>query len=288
MFGKSFIFQVEKLYLSLIKCLYMKPLIACLLLVLVLFSSSCITNKDVVYLQNKGTIANDSLQIKALAQPYRVQIDDILSINVKALDEELVKIFNPTNTNAGGNIGQSEQGLYFNGFTVDLHGNIEFPILGEINVLGYTVEEIEDKVKDLLLEKYFKETAQIFVTVKLAGLRYTTLGEIGNKGTQVLYRERVNILEAVANAGDIAQTGDRKDVLIVRQYPDGQKIHHIDLTDIAAMESEFYYIQPNDIIMVKPLKRKALGAGQTATQTITTVASIFSVLVSTYFLARNL
>jgi len=268
----------------------MKPLIACLLLVLVLFSSSCITNKDVVYLQNKGTIANDSLQIKALAQPYRVQIDDILSINVKALDEELVKIFNPTNTSAiaGGNIGLSEQGLYFNGFTVDLHGNIEFPILGEINVLGYTVEEIEDKVKDLLLEKYFKETAQIFVTVKLAGLRYTTLGEIGNKGTQVLYRERVNILEAVANAGDIAQTGDRKDVLIVRQYPDGQKIHHIDLTDIAAMESEFYYIQPNDIIMVKPLKRKALGAGQTATQTITTVASIFSVLVSTYFLARNL
>lgn len=266
----------------------MKPLIACLLLVLVLLGSSCITNKDVVYLQNKGTIANDSLQIKALAQPYRVQIDDILSINVKALDEELVKIFNPTSTNAGGTIGQSEQGLYFNGFTVDLHGNIEFPILGEINVLGYTVEEIEDKVKDLLLEKYFKETAQIFVTVKLAGLRYTTLGEISNKGTQVLYRERVNILEAVANAGDISSTGDRKDVLIVRQYPDGQKIHHIDLTDIAAMQSEFYYIQPNDIIMVKPLKRKALGAGQTATQTITTVASIFSVLVSTYFLARNL
>lgn len=265
----------------------MKPLIACLLLVLVLFSSSCITNKDVVYLQNKGTIANDSLQIKALAQPYRVQIDDILSINVKALDAELVRIFNPTNTNAGGTVGQSEQGLYFNGFTVDLHGNIEFPILGEINVLGFTVEEIEDKVKDLLLEKYFKETAQIFVTVKLAGLRYTTLGEIG-KGTQVIYKERVNILEAIANAGDISPTGNRKDVLIVRQYPDGQKIHHIDLTDIAAMQSEFYYIQPNDIIMVKPLKRKALGAGQTATQTITTIASIFSVMVSTYFLARNL
>ena len=65
-------------------------------------------------------------------------------------------------------------------------------------------------------------------------------------------------------------------------------MHHIDLTDIAAMKSEYYYIQPNDIIMVKPLKRKALGAGQTATQTITTVASIFSVIVSTYFLAKNL
>ena len=98
----------------------------------------------------------------------------------------------------------------------------------------------------------------------------------------------LKIVRIIANTDDIAQTGDRRDVLIVRQYPDGQKIHHIDLTDIAAMKSEYYYIQPNDIIMVKPLKRKALGAGQTATQTITTVASIFSVIVSTYFLAKNL
>ena len=66
------------------------------------------------------------------------------------------------------------------------------------------------------------------------------------------------------------------------------EIHHIDLTDVAAMKSPFYYIQPNDMILVKPLKRKAIGAGQTATQTLTTIASIFSVLVSTYFLAKNL
>ena len=76
--------------------------------------------------------------------------------------------------------------------------------------------------------------------------------------------------------------------MIIRQYPDGQKIHHIDLTDIAAMQSPFYYIQPNDIIQVKPLRRKSLGAGQTAIQNITTMASILSVLVSTYFLTRNL
>ncbi|OEK08833.1 sugar transporter [Flavivirga aquatica] len=246
--------------------------------------SSCITNKDVVYLQDKGTKVNDSLQIQALSKPYRVQVNDVLSIDVKALDKELVEIFNPT-TSA---MGKTQQSLYFNGFTVDLHGNIEFPILGELNVLGFTVEEIEEKVKSELLLKYFKKTAQIFVTVKLAGLKYTTLGEIGSKGSNVLYQDRVNILEAIANAGDILDTGDRKDVLIVRQYPGGQKIHHIDLTNITAMKSEFYFIQPNDLIMVKPLKRKAIGAGQTATQTLTTIASIFSVLVSTYFLARNL
>ncbi|MFI0430066.1 polysaccharide biosynthesis/export family protein [Mariniflexile sp. HMF6888] len=248
--------------------------------------SSCITNKDVVYLQDKGTVKQDSLLIKELYKPYRVQVNDILSINVKALDNELTAIFNPVGAN---NIGtaQGQSGLYFSGFTVDLHGNIKFPILGEINVLGFTTKEIEEKVKSELLAQYFKESAELFVTVKLAGLRYTTIGEVGT-GVYTLFQDRVNILEALANAGDISQTGDRKDVLVIRQYPDGQKIHHIDLTDIAAMDSPYYYIQPNDIILVKPLRRKALGAGQTAIQNITTIASILSVLVSTYFLTRNL
>ncbi|UKM63626.1 polysaccharide biosynthesis/export family protein [Flavobacteriaceae bacterium GSB9] len=263
------------------KSYFIVSLLVCML------SVSCITNKDIVYLQDKGTGSNIALPINELSKPYRVQVNDLLSINVKALDKELVEIFNPTTSSNNSNRGGSEQALYYSGFTVDLHGNIEFPILGELNVLGYTVEEIEDLVKNELLKQYFKETAQIFVTVKLAGLKYTTLGEMGT-GTHVIYRDRVNILEAIANAGDIRLTGDRRDVMIVRQYPEGQKIHHIDLTDINAMKSEFYYIQPNDIIMVKPLKRKALGGGQTAIQNLTAILSVFSVLVSTYFIIRSL
>jgi len=263
----------------------MKRLILIITVVISVLSTSCITNKDLVYLQDKGTVANDSLQIQELSKPYRVQIDDILSISVKALDSELTAIFNPiaSDANTGG-----AGGLYFNGFTVDLHGNIEFPILGEMNVLGYTIEEIEDLVTKQLLSKYFKETAEIFVTVKLAGLRYTVTGEVNGGGVLTLYQDRVNIIEALANAGKISNTGDRKDVMIIRKYPQGQKIHHIDLTDLAAMKSPYYYIQNNDIIMVKPLKRKALGAGETGAETVRTIASIFSVLVSTYFLVRNL
>lgn len=250
--------------------------------------SSCITNKDVVYLQDKGTPVNDSLLVKELSKPYRVQVNDIVSINVKAIDEEvkkLVSLFNPVETQTE---AQGQQNLYFNGFTVDLHGNIKFPILGDINVLGYTIDEVSAKVKEEILTKYLKSTTQIFVTVKLAGLRYTVTGEVGGTGVFTLFQDRVNIIEALANAGDIRNTGDRTDVLIIRQYPQGQKIHHIDLTDVAALQSPYYYIQPNDMILVKPLKRKALGGGETATQTLTTIASIFSVLVSTYFLARNL
>lgn len=269
----------------------MKRLFLCYTLIFGVFCTSCITNKDVVYLQDKGTSINDSLQIKELSKPYRVQVNDILSINVKASGEglgEITNFFNPVETIAGGTQIQSQSALYFNGFTVDLHGNIKFPILGEINVLGFTISEVEKKVENELLKQYFKETADLFVTVKLAGLRYTVTGEVGGTGVYTLFQDRVNIIEALANAGDILNTGDRTDVLVIRQYPDGQKIHHIDLTDITAMQSSFYYIQPNDMILVKPLRRKAIGAGQTAFQNLTTVASILSVLVSTYFLTKNL
>tara|TARA_R110000868_G_scaffold291085_1_gene551419 strand:- start:5304 stop:6101 length:798 start_codon:yes stop_codon:yes gene_type:complete len=265
----------------------MKRLILFVYLIIAIFFSSCITNKDLVYFQDKGTVVKDSLLLSETSKPYRVQVNDILSIKVKALDEELTAIFNPVEA-AGTNVTQGQAQLYFNGFTVDLHGNIKFPILGDINVLGFTIEEIENKVKSELLRQYFKNTAELFVTVKLAGLRYTVTGEVNSSGVLTLYQDRVNIIEALANAGDIKPTGDRTDVLVVRQYPQGQKIHHIDLTDLAAMQSPFYYIQPNDMILVKPLKRKALGGGETATQTLTTVATIFSLIVTTYFLTRNL
>ena len=264
----------------------MKHFFLVICLVVVALSTSCITNRDVVYLQDRGDDVDTTFVVNELPKPYRVQVSDILSITVKALDSELVGIFNPVGES---NIaGQSESGLYFKGFTIDMHGNIEFPVLGKINVLGYTIDEVKDKVEGELLKQYFKETAEIFVTVKLSGLRYTVTGETGGTGVYTLFQDRVNIIEALANAGDISPTGDRKDVLVIRQYPNGQKIHHIDLTDIKAMQSPFYFIQPNDIILVKPLKRKVIGAGQTAFQNLTAVASILSVLVSTYFLTKNL
>lgn len=249
--------------------------------------SSCITNKDVVYLQDKGTDIDSLLVIRELSKPYRVQVNDILSINIKSTDSELAKlvaIFQPTAKASE----SGQEGLYYSGFTVDLHGYITFPVLGDINVLGYTTAQIVEQVKAALLEKYLKDISQIFVTVKLAGLRYTVSGEVNAPGVLTLYQDRVNIIEALANAGDIKETGDRTDVMVIRQYPNGQKIHHIDLTNRAAMQSPYYYIHPNDMILVKPLKRKSLGVGKTAIETITTISSIFSVIISTYFLTRNL
>ena len=126
------------------------------------------------------------------------------------------------------------------------------------------------------------------MTVKLAGLRYTATGEVGRKGTQVLFQDRVNIFEALANAGDIPVTGNRKEVQIIRQYPQGQKIHTVDLTDRAVMQSPYYYIQPNDMIYVKPLKQKSLGTGTTAVQTLGTIATVLSLVTTSILLFTRL
>lgn len=241
-----------------------------------IFVSSCIPLKDTVYLQNKDNNVNDTIpyNLSEVQKPYRVQIDDILNIRIKVLDQDNVQIFNPigdANLNA-----TSAERAYFDGFTVDIHGNVRIPVLGDMNVLGYTTAEIEEKIKKKLLDEQFKETSNIFITVKLAGLRYTATGEINGPGTITLFKERVNIFEAIANAGEIPVTGNRKDVMIIRQYPQGQQIHSLDLTDVEVMKSPYYYIQPNDIIYVKPLRQKTIGAGETALSTITAIATILS------------
>lgn len=250
--------------------------------------SSCIPHKDTIYLQNKENSLNDTIpnNLIEVQKPYRVQINDILNVKVKAIDQKTVEILNPSgdsNLNAS-----SAERAYFDGFTVDVHGNIRIPTLGYVNVLGFTTEEIEKIIEKKLLDEQFKETANIFVTVKLAGLRYTANGEVGTPGSKVLFTERVNIFEAIANVGEIPVTGDKKDVLIIRQYPQGQKIHHLDLTDINVMKSPYYYIQPNDIIYVKPLKQKSLGTGETAVSSLTTIATIVSLITSSILIFSRL
>ena len=251
-----------------------------LLLLIGLFFTSCVPTKDLIYLQDKGNSKEEVVNQSNL-KPYRLQTNDILSINIKALDARLVEMFN------AGLAGQSQESLYFTGYSVDDHGNIRIPVLGEMNVLGYTIEEVRKKIEEKLLSDYFKQEAQIFVNVKLAGLRYTINGEIGSPGTKILYQDKVNILEAVANAGDIAITGDRKDVKVIRQLPQGAQTFSIDLTDAVATKSSVYYLQPNDYIYIKPLKQKTWGTGKTGIESLGTIITLLSLATTTFLLLRN-
>ena len=254
-----------------------------LLLLLSILVTSCIPQKDLIYLQDKKS---DATQVVTPSNqnPYRLQTNDILSITIKAIDSKLVGIFNNTEGGAG---SVSEQNSYFNGYSVDDHGNIRLPILGEMNVLGFTVEEVRIKIEKILLDQYFKDEAGVYVVVKLAGFKYTINGEVGNTGTKTLFQDKVNIMEAIANSGDITVTGDRKNIKVIRRFPHGNEMFNIDLTDANAVNSPCFYLQPNDYILVNPLKQKTWGTGKTGIESLTTIVTILSLATTTYLLLKN-
>ena len=249
---------------------------------------SCVSRNQLTYLQQEkdNRVTDSLLTVTKTPQPYRVQINDLLSIRVKAMDQELVEMFNPideSNSDA-----TTEEQVYFDGFKVDRKGEIRIPTVGKIKVIGLTLKEIREKVKQELLERYFKEEANLFVTVKLPGIRYTVTGEVNNTGSFIFYKEDVTIMEALANAGDITTVGDRQDVTIIRKYPEGKRVHHVDLTEINAVDSPYYYIQPNDLIIVNPLPQKSLGLGENAFGTITALAGLVtSITLLVWRLNRN-
>lgn len=263
----------------------MKYPVVFLLLVILTSISSCIPTKKLTYLQEDITATNDSLiRLHQEQAPYRLQVGDVLSIRLKALDQELVEFFNPIGSGSA-TIGE---GYYYDGFAVDRHGNIRMPTLGEVNVLGRTTEEIRKIVEEKLLKDYFNEEANIFVTVKLAGIRYTIAGEIGSSGIKTELAEQLSLVDAIANAGGAPLTGDLTDIVIIRKYPGGQKVHHVDLTRLDAMQSPYYYVQPNDLILVNPLPQKSLGAGTTGLDSFRTILTVITALTTTILLFTRL
>ena len=257
------------------------------ILFITVFFTSCVPQKDLIYLQNKESAQENSAINPVAIKPYRLQTNDVLTITIKALDPNLVLMFNPSANESSNVPNQSDQYFYYNGFSVDDHGNIRIPVIGELNVLGYTLEETRVKIETALLSSYFNKEAGIFVSVKLAGFRYTINGEVTLPGTKTLYQEKVNVLEAIANAGDITLVGDRKHVVIIRQLPQGTEMHTIDLTDIRTIQSPYYYLQPNDYIYVKPLKQKSWGTGKTGIESLTTIVTLLSLATTTFLLLKN-
>jgi len=244
--------------------------------------TSCVPTKDLIYLQKKDNSPIPSINI-VNAKPYRLQVNDIISINIKALDPKLVEIFNTSTSQ----LNQTVETLYFNGYTINDHGNIRVPVLGEVSILGFTIEEVREIIEKKLLQDHFKKEAGIFVSVKLAGFRYTVNGEIVTPGTKVLYQEKVSILEAIANSGDITVTGNRKDVKVIRQYPQGTETFSLDLTDSRVMQLPGYYLQPNDYVYIKPLKQKSWGTGKTGIESIGTAVTILTLVATTFLILRN-
>lgn len=254
-----------------------------LILVFAVLITSCVPHKKLVYFQGEPIPKEDIYKINEI--PYKLQVNDIISITIRSKDEELVALFRNEDPNTP---GQGDGGnAYFNGYSVDGHGNVRLPYIGELNVLGYTTDEVREKIKSEL-RKYIVTPHGTFVTVKLNGIRYTIIGEISSPGTNVLYQNKVNIIEAISNSGDVLDTGDRTNIEVLRDEFDGLKKYTVDITQVTVFDSEVFNILPHDIIYVKPIKTKSWGIGTTGLQTFTTLASIFSIIATTILLIQSL
>ena len=190
-------------------------------------------------------------------------------------------IFNPASTQNQSSLAIG--GFYVIGYPVDVEGNISLPIIGKISVAGLTVTEIQ-KAVEKQAEKFLTNAK---IDVRLVSFKITLLGQVNHVGQINVYADRANIYEALAYGGDISTYGNRHTVLILRPDTHGGSVaHRFDLTNRSILTSEYFYLQPNDIVYVEPMKitgfRLSISDYALLISTLTTTVSIVFLIKNLY------
>ena len=227
------------------------------MLLAVVLLASCTSYKSVPYLQNSDEINPDY----ATPQPYdaRIMPKDLLTITVNTTDPQAAAPFNLTmqtpesaSLTAGMRITTTPT---LQQYLVDNSGNINFPVLGSLHLGGLTKNQAEALITERL-GAYLKETP--VVTVRMVNYKISVMGEVTRPGTFTVSNEKINVLEALAMAGDLTIYGIRDNVKLIREDEQGRRsIYTLNLNDANLVLSPYYYMQQNDILYVTPNKAKA-------------------------------
>ncbi|WP_369994876.1 polysaccharide biosynthesis/export family protein [Winogradskyella sp.] len=245
----------------------------------ILMLSSCGSRKNIVYFQDEP-LEGDVTMSEPKQLIYKP--DDILTINVAALDPDTVRPFNLSLVSGGTtDVVNARGGLQQQTYLVDYEGNIEFPVLGTLKIAGLTRTELTD----MLTERISEYVTNPIVNVRLSNFTVTILGEVRNPGTFTIQDERITILEALGLADDLTIFGKRKNVLLVREVDGKKKYAKIDLTTVNVVNSPVYYLQQNDVIYVEPNNAKIRSSTYnqnnsvliSAIGTLTTIIAVFLV-----------
>lgn len=277
------------------------------LLMLPFLVVSCITTKDVRYMQpNESLVINEEGLIPYNIPIYRITRNDILNLNIvttpkgdaaqfySALNASGANALQTTSGGASGTLGSSRAGggnsvFYFNGLKVDSKGDINVFGIGYIKAEGRTIEEVSQEIQAKVNENF--QDGKSEVRLNTDGITYYILGDIettGLTGEKVAHKNTLNITEALAMNGGLNRTIDKKNIVIHRKLPEGIKVAKIDLTREDIMNSPYYYVQNGDEIYLNTRSKSLNGLGKDPIQTLTTGVSVITTALSIYLLLKNL
>jgi len=214
---------------------------------IIVFASSCVSNKQAVYVQPGEDKRTDFES--ALLEPRKIKDGDELYITVRSENEE-TNLFSQWADN-----NMAQVNITLTSFRVDKNGAIRFPLVGNIRVRGLSLEEAASVIEKSLIGIITRP----IVTVHFVNNTVTVLGEVNAPGRYDFNDQKINIFQALGYAGDIAYYGNRKHVMLVREENGVIHRHYFDLTDEKLLESDYYYVLPNDVIYIEPLKRRKWG-----------------------------
>lgn len=243
---------------------------------------SCTAYKKVPYLQGSEYIKTEN--VEPPLYDARIMPKDLLTITVNTSDPEAAIPFNltvatPLTANSKSLTSQPVLQQYL----VDNHGNVDFPVLGTLHIGGLTKSQAEGLIKEKL-KTYIKE--EPIVNVRMANYKISVMGEVTKPGTFTITNEKVNIMEALAMAGDMTVYGQRDNVKLIREDAQGHRqIIPLDMNGADIVVSPYYYLQQNDVVYVTPNKTKAKNAGISNSTTIWfsvvgTLVSLVSLIVT--------
>ena len=236
--------------------------------------TSCVPVERMIYLQPEGDRSAEVFEYDK--QDYQLQMNDILDVKISSLNPEINSLFNASTmgtmqvaqatAQTGGDL------FYITGYSIDQDGNIDIPFVGKVDVLGLTLNEARSAV-DMKVSELF---TNYHLQVRLGGVRFSALGEFNRPGKHVVMQNQVTIFEAIALGGDLSLVANREEIRLIRQHPNGTKIHSINLLDEGVVGSPYYFIQPNDVLYAEPLPQRSWGIGITGAQTLNTIVSTLS------------
>ena len=246
---------------------------AAVLFVFTLLAGACVSTQQLTYFPDDQFTTEAPTYISGKPKQYKLQPGDVLSVRIKTLDEETSSYFNIQPESGFQQFNPA--GLYINGYSIDDKGKINLPEVGELEVGGLTLDQAQEVISRGV-SRFVNNTT---ILVKMVSFKVTVLGEVKNPGYYYVYNEQATLLETLGMAGDVTDLGDRENITLIRQTNSGKEAILLDLKDPDILSSSYYYLQPNDVIYVQPLKAKATRGNLDALTIVSIVISAISATV---------